>query len=170
MSYRIEQNLMLEQFYKGADDLSADERAFLCRLNEKLMELERQVKAEILRLLEVGAAREKETALCNQGCNVECEVLFMLRETDPAWDEEQDNILAKLLSCYHADKQWEFGIADGINHNEFEHRAGHPMKDEFHGWWYHELYHHTDLSWGDLPRIEFVFINLQLQFQSRMEF
>ena len=44
-----------------------------------------------------------------------------------------------------ADPEHDFGIDDGIDHNEFQHMDGHTMQGEFHCWLYHFLYDHTDL-------------------------
>jgi hypothetical protein len=51
-----------------------------------------------------------------------------------------------------------------VNHNEFRH-WNHIMKDEFHSWFYHCLYGHTDLSWNEISCIEDICIDFNLRFQ-----
>jgi hypothetical protein len=60
---------------------------------------------------------------------LELEVTFWLREDDPAFNEEDDNILATLheyLTGFR-DPASDCGIDDGINHNLAQSIDGHPM-------------------------------------------
>lgn len=177
MGFKVDQELMLERFRKDVGALTPEDRQFLQDLNEKLMLLEAKIKAEAQKMLEFGAQRAKETDLCGDCIEVEYKVRFFISENDPASSEEQDDILARLWGNFQSDEDWEFGVADGQNHNEFQYQADHPMKDEFHCWLYHELYHHVsldlpdgrrhvDLDWGNLLRIDQIGVDVKLWFQN----
>lgn len=45
-------------------------------------------------------------------------------------------------------------LGDDINHNEFQYRTEHPMKDDHHCWLYHCLYDHEHLSWEEIASIQ----------------
>lgn len=45
-------------------------------------------------------------------------------------------------------------FGDDINHNEFQNRPDHPMKNEHHCWLYHCLYHHEHLLWEEIASIQ----------------
>jgi hypothetical protein len=115
--------------------------------------------------------------LCSDGVEVEWKVRFIIGEDDPAWDGEQDNILAKLWGLHAEDEDWSFGVADGGNHNEFQSIPSHPLGKEFHCWLYHCLYDHVtidqgqgkrsvSLDWGNILRIDGIRLDLKLWFQS----
>lgn len=161
---------MLDRFENwDADKLTQNERGFLYQLNERLTEIEKQLKTEVSRLLEVGKEQRKASDLWNIGYEIECELEFFISENDPAWDEEDDNILVVVDESYREQYfEREFGICDRTNHNEYRHHDTHPMKGEFHCWLYHCLYHHTSLSWGNILRIDSIEIDLKLCFQGEV--
>ncbi len=179
MRYKTEQDLMLERFRKDVSALSETDRNRLVLLEMKLNSLEKEMKYEIQELLDHGEHRVQygATGLGRDCIEVEWELKFFIGEDDPAWDDEQDNILACTSETHGTDDDWEFGIADGENHNEFQHTPEHPMKEEFHCWLYHCLYHHSSLDlpdgrrhvwvdWGNLLRIARIDVELRLIFQS----
>jgi hypothetical protein len=182
MRYKIDQELMLDRFRKEVHELTPEERNFLVLLEMKLTRLEKDLKCEIKEMLGFGEQRAHDgaTGLGRDCIEVEWVIDFFIGEDDPAWDDEQDNILAHLSETCGTDEDWEFGIADGENHNEFQHTPAHPMKEENHCWLYHGLYHHASLDlpngrrrvhldWGNLLRIDSIGVDLRLIFQSSMD-
>lgn len=53
-----------------------------------------------------------------------------------------------------------WGLGDNENHNEFEHRENHPMKDDQHCWLFHCLYNQQDMSWEDIANIKCFLIDI----------
>jgi len=98
---------------------------------------------------------------------LELEVTFWLREDDPAFKEEVDNILATLHESLkrlrHPEDHW--GLDDGVNYNIAHAIDGHPMQDELHCWLYHYLYDHTPLTPEGLLRIGHIWVNLSVIYQ-----
>jgi hypothetical protein len=96
---------------------------------------------------------------------IELEVEVCLREDDPAFQEDDDNILATLRERLKGCAQHDFGIDDGTNHNAFQQMEGHPMQGEVHCWLYHCLYDHTDLWFDDMLRIGRIWVDIQVWYQ-----
>jgi hypothetical protein len=79
-----------------------------------------------------------------------------------------NNILEELWEGLKSEG-WNFGIADGKNHNEYQHWDHHPMKDEHHCWLYHSLYDHAPLEWINMLRIGSIKINIEVVYQKIIE-
>jgi hypothetical protein len=143
-------------------DLLDYQRDFLKSLNSKLMDIESILKHEIQRLVSEGKKRIQNRNDWVQDYEIDCFVTFVLKEDDPGYDGKSDNILVQL---WEGDKyeDWEWGIGDEKNHNEFQNWENHPMKDEFHYWLYRCLY--SKLNWIDIMRIGQVRIDVQIIYQ-----
>jgi hypothetical protein len=129
---------MRSTYAMHASELSLAQRQYLQRLNDKLTVIERQAKREALTLITALEARVHDPADWLSDYELELEVSFWLREDDPAFKEDDDNILVTLkeslkltlkeyLKPLRDPADW-FGIDDGINHNAFQHRDGHPCR------------------------------------------
>lgn len=102
--------------------LSSHQRKLLISVNKKLIHIESVLKPEIQGLVSEGEKRIQEDDDWVQDYEIDCFVVFVLKEDDPEYNEQSDNILTWL---WDGDKyeDWEWGIGDGKNHNEF-----HPEK------------------------------------------
>ncbi|WP_148799340.1 hypothetical protein [Campylobacter concisus] len=112
-----------------------EQRLKLNSINERLYDLERRV-----------VPRAKQ-------------INISAKDIKDAWDHE----CSLLLSFYSKDKllmlYWEYMklIDDYVfteNQNEFRNWPTHEMFGEFHCWFYHCLYDHTDLSWDEILTID----------------
>ena len=141
--------------------LSPDQRQYLQQLNARFMAIERQVQQDALAVITQLDARvqDPQDALCDY--EIELEVECWLREDDPMYREDDDNILVTLTDYLTSLRDpHHMGIADGSNWNEFHYQEGHPLQAEFHCWLYHCLYDHTPLTWKDLLRIGHIWVNM----------
>jgi hypothetical protein len=77
--------------------------------------------------------------------------------------------LEELLKGCSTRSRYKWGLADGNNHNEFEHRKNQPMKDDRHCWLFHCLYDHVPLSWEKIAEIERFFINIKPRYQYQFD-
>ena len=148
-------------------ELSLAQRQYVQHINDRLMVIERHVKREALALIAQLDARVHNPVDWLSDYEIELEVSFWLREDDPAFKEDDDNILATLHEslkrlCYPEDN---WGLDDGDNHNIAQYIDGHPMQGEFHCWLYHCLYDHTPLGWEDLLRIGHIWVNMPVIYQ-----
>jgi len=146
---------------------SADQRQYVQRINDRLMVIERQVKREALALIAQLEARVHDPDDWLSDYDIELAVSFLLREDDPAYKEDNDNILATLkehLTLLRT-SAYECALDDGVNHNIAHAIDGHPMQGEFHCWLYHCLYDHTPLTPEDLLQIGHVLVNLSVIYQ-----
>ena len=112
-----------------------EQRRKLNSINERLYDLERRV-----------VPRAKQIDLCakdiKEACDHFCELLLSFYSKD------------KLLMRY---RQFMNHIDDYFyteNQNEFRNWPTHEMSGEWHCWFYHCLYDHTDLSWDEILTID----------------
>ena len=140
---------------------------YVQHINDRLMVIERHVKRETLSLIAQLEARVLNPDDWLSDYELELEVTFWLREDDPAFKEEDDNILATLHESLkrlrHPEDHW--GLDDGVNYNIAHAIDGHPMQDEFHCWLYHCLYDHTPLTPEGLLRIGHIWVNISVIYQ-----
>ena len=140
---------------------------YLQRAGHEVTVIERQVKREALALITALEARVHDPADWLSDYELELEVSFWLREDDPAFKEDDDNILVTLkeyLTLLRT-SAYECALDDGMNHNPFQQRDGHPMQGECHCWLYHCLYDHTDLWFDDMLRIGHIWVNMPVIYQ-----
>lgn len=52
------------------------------------------------------------------------------------------------------------------NHNAYQHRDNHPLKHQYHCAFFHELYHHTFLSWQNIMDVEQIWIEINIILQN----
>ena len=112
-----------------------EQRRKLNSINERLYDLERRV-----------VPRAKQIDLCakdtKEACDHFCELLLSFYSKD------------KLLMRY---EEFMNHIDDYFyteNQNEFINWPTHEMSGEWHCWFYHCLYDHTDLSWDEILTID----------------
>ena len=150
-----------------ASELSLAQLQYLQRLNAQLVVIEQQVKREALDLIAQLDARVHHPDDWLADYELELEVSFWLREDDPAYQEDDDNILVTLKEYLTLLRvpDYDCGLDDGINHNAFQQRDGHPMQGECHCWVYHRLYDHTDLWFDDMLRIGHIWVNMPVIYQ-----
>ena len=147
-------------------DLSPDQRLQLQRLNDRLATIEKHAKREAITLNTQLRARIQDSADWLTDYEIELEITFRLRKDDPAYRDDDDNLLATLRETLKDCDQDDFGIDDGINHNDvFKHIDGHPLQGEFHCWLYHCLYDHTDLWFDGMLRIGSIWVDIQVWYQ-----
>ena len=87
------------------------------------------------------------------------QINISVKDIKEAWDHE----CSLLLSFYSKDKllmrYWEYmKLIDDYffteNQNEFRNWPTHEMSSEWHCWFYHCLYDHTDLNWDEILTID----------------
>ena len=153
-----------------AEKLSKAQRDGLLELNEKLRLTEYEIEKEVKLLNEFAEARIKNSNSFISDYELDVVVTFILKESDPEWNDDDDNILVELKTVLFYGKgfnEWEYYKSQ--NHNDFTNPImGHPMKDENHCWLYHSLYDHTSpqLDWGDILRIGSSQIDFRLTIQN----
>ena len=146
------------------EDLSEKQRSFLSNLNSRLIAIEKNIKREAQRLIKEGEERIAKPNAWMDDFDIECLITFILREDDPAHRKDDDNVLVELCEC-HREEDWEFGIGDRYNHNEYKYWEHHSMKDEFHCWLYHCLYDHTKMGWVNILRIGSIWVDINIEYQ-----
>jgi hypothetical protein len=161
-TFREYASLLPERALK-VKDMILEHRARLERLNQQLMQIEKDIIKEALPQLESLQARVDDPDDWLQDYYCECKLCFSLRQDDPDYDEENsENVIIKRSHGFSMIKEmYDHQINEGINWNEFEGWEGHLMRDEVHCWLYHDLYDHTDIGWANIVRIGEVWINIE---------
>ena len=73
-------------------DMTREQRLFLVNLNNRLSEIEKQLKKETLEIITMMNKRLEDDADWINDYEIECTVEFYLNEDDPAYSEDDDNI------------------------------------------------------------------------------
>lgn len=143
-------------------DLNASELAKIEALHAQLI----VVEAKFYPILEAKhrelTARVVDLADWMQEFNLELWLTYYLREDDPEWETDCDNILmqCEYLGNWSAMNDWGFGMLH-INHAE----PGFPFENPHHCYSFHELYAHCDLDWRDLLRIGNIHVEIKIDEQ-----
>jgi hypothetical protein len=155
------------------NDMNREQRRILMGLNNKLFEIEKQIKKEGLSLIEKMEARVADADDWIGDYEIECRVDFYLNPNDPAYCDEKDNILATITEYLKVllprddvcllgnEESWnELGILDFDT----------PDKEEHHCRFYHALCEHCEISWEDILRIGDIWVDINLNLQHHFEF
>jgi hypothetical protein len=139
----------------------------LKNLNTRLKILQDRLIAEVLNLdreLKLRVADENDIL---DDYEIELQLSFFLKEDDNKYKKDDDNILTSLseyLKGISIDiKQYPWRWDN--NHNEFRGRTEHLMKQDYHCWWFHCLYDHTDLEFKDMLRIGRIWSDIKVYYQ-----
>lgn len=139
---------------------SPAEREALRCLNAYLAELENLIVKEAIAADRAMQARKHDPADPMNDYELEAVITYHLRQDDPEYRADDDNILVEQTEYFTGISLDAGGrnrtlLADGQNHND------HP-EDETHCWLYHDLYDHRNLDWVDMPRIGEVWLEIKV--------
>ncbi len=141
-------------------DVLAADRQRLLAFNEQLKRREEKFAPILKAKHHELTARQADPDDWMQDFNLELVITCYLREDDPDYAENDDNVLWQVEEMY-LESPWGFG------HTEIDHQEFHPwFEGEHHAYLYHELYDHTPLDCLDLLRIGNIGIDLKIEEQS----
>jgi hypothetical protein len=152
-------------------EMNREQRLFLVNLNNRLSEIEKQLKKEALEIIKTMNKRLEDDADWINDYGIKCTVEFYLNENDPEYSDEEDNLQAEFDECVGllryadhsllaSDKNWnDTSIADMDNPDQLEH----------HGWFYHQLYDHAKLSWDNMLRIGDIWVDIKITLQHHLK-
>lgn len=144
--------------------LKENEKVALQNLNELLRQLEDKFYPILVSKKRELDSRVDDPSNWMREFNLEYVITFYLREDDPEYEEEDDNILCEIheyvFSKYTGKNDWGFG-ATNVDHAVFEAFPG-----ELHCYTYHQLYDHSYLDWRDLLRIGSLYVEIKIEEQS----
>ena len=131
------------------------------------MELESEFETESRKLKTIGDKRINDPEDWVEDYNIDSFITFILDENDPAYNEEDDNVLVQIRETGYT--SWEnpgdFTTNSDVNFSEYANMEGHPMQNEHHCWLFHDLYDHHDLDWRNILRIGHIHLDSCINFQ-----
>ena len=150
-----------------AEELTADQLDSIRLINSHLVSIEQTLKTEFERLNEIGNNRINDPDDWVEDFELEVVVTFCLSETDPAYDEDSDNILVELSEYgkYLNGMKDETLIGDGNNWNEYRFDKNHPLSNEHHCYLFHRLCDERDFGWINILRIGHIWLDVKFEFQ-----
>ena len=146
-------------------DLSESQIIKLRSLNATLYAIEQTLTNEAIKIISQAEKRVNDSEDWVTGFELESVLTFQLKESDPLFDEDTDNILVQLSERSTRYKQSDSLLGDGLNHNEFQYVDGHVMQEEVHCWLYHCLYDHTDLGWRNILKVGAIDFDIDITYQ-----
>ena len=148
--------------------MNREQRMFLVNLNNRLSEIEQQIKKETLTIFAMMDKRIADNADWINGYDIRCTVAFYLNENDPAYSNDKDNILAEFAAGVGlADDEYQ-SLENNWNHLNIP-DLDNPNQLERHSWFYHHLYHHTKISWKNILRIGDILVDIDLTLQHHLK-
>jgi len=139
----------------------------LRKLNNRIFLIQQKIIAEAQKIsLETKKRSENKNDILDD-YEIEIEVQFFLKENDPEYNDEDDNIITTIYEYSKflpdgKDTKWCF---ETQNHNEFVGWKQHQMKDDYHCWWFHCLYDHNQVDFKDMLRIGTIWTDIKVQYQ-----
>jgi hypothetical protein len=98
--------------------------------------------------------------------NLDYVITLYLREDDPAYEEDDDNILMQIDNVYlepAPDREWGLGFIN-LDHAE----PGYYDDGKRCCYLYRQFYFYCDLDWRDLFRIDSLYVEIKIEEQSGM--
>lgn len=154
---------------KSLRDLSPAEIEFLVKLNKKLSKLEVALRREMFKIY------KKLVKIINNQDFIEdfelsLNITYHLREDDPDFDINDDNIIIEQKSIEHLNKRssqrgiHHLTIGDGDDHKE---PLDWPveLKNVRHCWLFHDLcdhHHHQDIGWEEVLKIGELWVDFEI--------
>jgi len=145
-------------------EMDREQRLFLVDLNNKLFEIEKQLKKEALEIIDTLDKRIHDQLDWINYYEIEAMVEFFLKRDDPQFSEYEDNTLAEFserlsfLKCAN-----ESALASEENWNNLSlPNLDHPDQQEHHCLFYNKLYDHVKIKWKDMLRIGDIWVNINI--------
>ena len=152
-------------------EMTREQRLFLVNLNNRLSEIEKQLKKETLEIITMMNKRLENEADWINDYEIECTVEFYLNEDDPAYSDDEDNILAEFTEGISLLRYADHSLlASSENWNDLSlPDLDNPEQREHHGWFYHQLYDHTKITWDDMLRIGDIWVDINITLQHHLK-
>lgn len=147
--------------------LSQSDICELQTINQKLKVLQDKLLSEAINLDKALHVRVQDKNDVLDDYEIELHLSFILKENHEAFKEDSDNFIthvceyAKGISQSVSQYPWRWSD----NHNEFRGWVEHPMKDEYHCWWFHCLYDHNHLEFSDILKIGSIWSDIKVYYQ-----
>jgi len=150
---------------RDIEELSQSDREYLLSINARLRTIQDHVLREAERMIPQLKTRVADVTDPLVDFEVEVRVTSHLREDDPAYDENDDNIFVEQEDSVTHMLDYDDHCYRSENWNDMQGIAGHPLQHEDHCWLYHDLYDHHGLDFQDLLRIGWIWVDIKIIYQ-----
>lgn len=137
------------------DSLNEREKQWLQNLNELLSQLEKKFYPIMAAKDRELRARVDDPSDWMQDFNLDRVITFYLREDDPEYEEDDDNILLQIEDIFIENDDLDMDFSESVT-----------FSGEKHCYLYHQLYDHFGLDWRDLLRIGSLYVDIKIEEQS----
>lgn len=148
--------------------LSVNEKARLSSFNEQLRQIEVKFSSIIDARLVDLQSRVDDPADWMSEFNLSFCITYYLRNDDPEYEEDDDNILMEFNEYFfkkaESDIEWGFGATD-VDHAD---RGIAGFAGENHCYLYQQLIDYCLLDWRDLLRIGDLYVEIKIDEQAGM--
>ena len=147
--------------------LSQSDICELQTINQKLKALQDKLLSEAIKLDKALHVRVQDKNDVLNDYEIELHLSFVLKDSHEDFKEDSDNFIshiseyAKGISQSAEKYPWRWND----NHNEFRGWVEHPMKDEYHCWWFHCLHDHSHLEFSDILKIGSIWSDIKVYYQ-----
>ncbi|WP_213779533.1 hypothetical protein [Caballeronia sp. dw_276] len=159
-------------FRRRLVDLTVHELARLRLLNDKLLKTENWIHQRAARCLldyqsAGGLIRARLDGHTYEDVELNAAVTCILRETNPEFESDEDNVIAKLNAKLLLDNKDVLGQE---NWNEVWEPGPHPLSDMHFCWLFHDLFdHHLEGDWDKMLDVGGLLVEVTLA-QQRDEY
>jgi len=149
-----------------ANNIKKKQLKKLRKFNDKLLLLQKKLLNEMICLDKLLSKRVKNKNDLLDDYEIELKLTFVLNENDKNYNENEDNIITGIYECEKniSKRNKQKNYIYNRNHNEFMF-WNHPMKGDYHCWWFHCLYDHNHLSFEDILKIGTIWSDIEVQYQ-----
>ncbi len=135
-------------------------------LNNRIHKIERSIIPKVIKIDEELIKKVKDKCDDLYDYELEIEIIFYLSNEHSNYDKNEDNILTTLSeSVKNISVSKDFYPYNETNHNDFVNWDNHIFKGQYHCWWFHCLYDHTNLDFEDLLNIGDIFFDIHIRYQ-----
>lgn len=146
-------------------DLDVRQINYLRHLNKELQAFEKRLLTQATEL-GVSLTERLEKGLIDES-NFGCELTCYIKPTDPAYDEDADNVLCEFYVPVFTKNRAEnlIGLDENWNLTHMNLPEVSFFETEKHCWLFHALLEHTELGLANILRIGSVWVDIAIDYQ-----
>ena len=155
---------------------TTDEISALLKLNETLAQLEKDIRRKLVELKNLFNKDRAKSAIFTTDCEIESVTEFYLKEYDPLFEDDDDNIIYTIKEHpVFRDNTDEIALcstflADGMDHNCWrEYNDDNLVLSAPCCWFFHDIVEHSHVPLKHFARVGMIWTDIICRHQDRRE-